>query len=124
MAYLKKCFETSPYGSTKHSNYFEIYEDLLLKFRNTKCTLIEVGVLNGGSLFVWRKFLGAKARIIGIDLNPEAKKWEKDGFEIYIGDQSSMNFWNKIFHDIKEFDIFIDDGGHTNIQQKKRLMRY
>ena len=97
MASLKNCFEISPYGTTKHSHYFEIYEKYLSKYRNKKCTLIEVGVLNGGSLFMWRKFLGAKARIIGIDLNPDAQKWERNGFEIYIEDQSSIQFWKKIF---------------------------
>ena len=39
------------------------------------------------------KFFGPKARIIGIDLNPNAKKWTKYGFEIFIGDQSDINFW-------------------------------
>ena len=118
---LKACFNNSPYGSTKHTNYFDIYEKLLSKYRNKRCTLIEVGVLNGGSLHMWRKYLGDKAKIIGIDLNPEAKKWVKDGFEIYIGDQSSDDFWTSTLAKIKNFDIFIDDGGHTNYQQKQTL---
>ena len=46
---------------------------------------------------MWKNFFGKKARIIGIDLNPEAKKFEKDGFEIIIGDQSSEVFWKKFF---------------------------
>ena len=36
---------------------------------------------------MWRDYFGKDARIIGIDLNPEAKKWEKHGFEIFIGNQ-------------------------------------
>ena len=48
-------------------------------------TFVEIGILDGGSLFMWRDFFGNKARIIGVDLNPEAKKWEKEGFEIFIG---------------------------------------
>ncbi|NBP54584.1 MAG: class I SAM-dependent methyltransferase, partial [Actinobacteria bacterium] len=31
---------------------------------------------------MWREFLGPNARIIGIDLNPLAKRWESEGFEI------------------------------------------
>jgi hypothetical protein len=76
-----------------------------------------VGIFNGGSLFMWRKFFGPEARIIGIDLNPDAREWEKYGFEIYIGDQSSDAFWTELFRKIGKVDVLIDDGGHTNRQQ-------
>ncbi len=46
--------------------------------------------------FMWRNFFGSKARIIGIDMNPNAKKWEKHGFEIFIGSQSDKNFWRNL----------------------------
>ena len=36
--------------------------------------------------------LGKDARIIGIDLDPNAKIG-KYGFEIFIGDQASTDFW-------------------------------
>jgi hypothetical protein len=78
---------------------------------------VEVGVLNGGSLFMWRNFFGPKARIIGIDLNPEAKKWEQEGFEIYIGSQSDPSFWKKFLSEVGPIDVFLDDGGHTYLQQ-------
>ena len=39
-------------------------------------------------LYSCGEIFGPKARIIGIDLNPSAKKWTKYGFEIFIGDQS------------------------------------
>lgn len=80
-------------------------------------TIVEVGIFNGGSLFMWSKFFGPKARIIGIDLNPDAREWEKHGFEIYIGDQSSEAFWTELFQKIGKIDVLIDDGGHTNRQQ-------
>ena len=60
-----------------------------------KITFVEIGIGNGGSLFMWKKFFGKKARIIGIELNPDAKKLEKFGFEIFIGDQSDP-FFGKI----------------------------
>jgi hypothetical protein len=66
---------------------------------------------------MWRKWLGKKARIIGIDLNPESKKWEKYGFEIYIGDQGDPEFWRKTLNKIKKFDVLLDDGGHQSFQQ-------
>jgi hypothetical protein len=66
---------------------------------------------------MWRKWLGDKARIIGVDLNPEAKKWEADGFEIYIGDQGSAEFWQELFRVVGPFDALLDDGGHQSHQQ-------
>lgn len=66
---------------------------------------------------MWRDYFGASARIIGIDLNPISKKWEKDGFEIYIGNQSDPLFWREIFEKIGDVDIVLDDGGHTYEQQ-------
>ena len=66
---------------------------------------------------MWRDFFGKKARIIGIEFNPEAKKWEKEGFEIHIGSQSDKLFWDSFFKKIGMADIILDDGGHTNEQQ-------
>lgn len=66
---------------------------------------------------MWRDFFGDGARIIGIDLNPDAKRWEEYGFEIFIGDQSRPEFWREFVKYVDSFDILLDDGGHTNLQQ-------
>ena len=71
---------------------------------------------------MWKKFLGSKAKIIGVDLNPDAKKFEKFGFKIFIGDQADPNFWKKFYNKNGKIDILIDDGGHTNLQQITALM--
>ena len=110
-------YRKSTYLSVKHSSYFQVYEELLARFRNTPVTFVEVGVFNGGSLFMWRDYLGPAARIIGIDLNPLAKKWEADGFEIHIGDQGDPQFWAGLFARVGDVDVVLDDGGHTNEQQ-------
>ena len=117
-----KSFKSSPRYSIKWSNYFEIYENTLKKYINKKVTLVEIGVGNGGSLFMWKKFLGKNAKIIGVELNPEAKKLEKYGFKIFIGDQSDPTFWKNFYNKVKKIDILIDDGGHTNLQQITSFM--
>jgi hypothetical protein len=114
---IKDSFIKSKYLSNKHLNYFDVYDDLLNDFIDHDIVFVEVGVLNGGSLFMWRDYFGPKARIIGIDLNPAAKKFEKDGFEIFIGDQEKPDFWKIFFNEIGKIDILLDDGGHTNNQQ-------
>jgi 23S rRNA U2552 (ribose-2'-O)-methylase RlmE/FtsJ len=117
MTQLLEMFHKSPFLSLKHINYFKIYENILTKYKKKKIIFVEIGVLNGGSLFMWRKFLGKKSRIIGIDINPKAKIFEKHGFEIFIGDQSDEGFWKYFFKKIGKVDIILDDGGHTNKQQ-------
>jgi len=112
-----KAYMDSPYMSMKHDSYFHVYDYLFRKYKNKNITFVEVGILQGGSLFMWRKFFGPKARIIGIDLNEKAKKWSEYGFEIYIGSQSDEAFWQEIRHEIGPIDILLDDGGHTYDQQ-------
>ena len=122
MKKITKAFKSSPRYTIKWDNYFKIYENLFKKFVNKKITFVEIGVGSGGSLFMWRKFFGTRARIIGIELNPDAKKLEKFGFEIYIGDQADPLFWKKFYQKVGKIDILLDDGGHKNIQQITSFM--
>jgi|TARA_B110000027_G_scaffold133964_1_gene164157 hypothetical protein len=121
---IKNKFDESPYGSDKHSSYFYAYEKLFSKYVNKKITFVEVGILNGGSLFMWREYFGKEARIIGIDNNPEAKIWEDHGFEIFIGDQANSVFWENFIKKIGKVDILLDDGGHTDLQQATTLFEF
>lgn len=114
---LFKAFEESEFRSTKHTNYFYIYDDLLKKYLGKKITFVEVGIASGGSLFMWKKYFQNNARIIGVDFNPGAKRWESYGFEIHIGNQSDSNFWKDFYKKVGKIDIIVDDGGHTNEQQ-------
>lgn len=112
-----KSYIKSPYKSLKHSTYFHSYDHFFNKYRNKAITFVEVGVANGGSLYMWRDYFGPNARIIGIDLNPNVKKFEKDGFEIFIGNQLDEDFWNYFKSKVGGIDILLDDGGHNYDQQ-------
>lgn len=107
----------SPYRSIKHSSYFAAYDELFGSYFGKPITFVEIGVLDGGSLFMWRELFGPDARIIGVELNPGAKKWEKDGFEIYCGSQSDREFWKHFITEVGPIDVALDDGGHTFEQQ-------
>jgi len=99
-------FTKSPYFSIKHTNYFEVYDKLMNKFVGEPITFVEIGILDGGSLFMWQDFFGKNARIIGVDLNPEATKWREHGFEIFIGDQSDSNFGQNFSQRLEIFMCF------------------
>lgn len=110
-------YKEGKYLTIKHDSYFQVYEELFERYVGKDITFVEIGVLNGGSLFMWRDYFGPKAKIIGIDLNPAAKKWEKEGFQIFIGSQSLPLFWDQFFAEVGKVDVVLDDGGHTNYQQ-------
>ena len=114
---LFNIYKNSQNVSLKCNTYFQAYEELLDKYVGKEITFVEIGVLHGGSLFMWREYFGKKAKIIGIDLNPNAKKLEKNGFDIYIGSQSDKNFWKSFFNKVGNIDVLLDDGGHENHQQ-------
>lgn len=112
-----RCFFKSPFRSSKYSTYFDVYDHLFKPYKNKKIIFLEIGISSGGSLFMWRNFFGKNARIIGIDLNPDAKIFEKYGFEIYIGSQKDKKFLKEVQKKIGKIDILLDDGGHTYEQQ-------
>ena len=114
---IKNLFLESKDFSIKLEKYFDVYEDHFSKFRGKNITFVEIGVFNGGSLRIWKNYFGSNSRIIGIDINPECKKFANDGIEIYIGNQSDPLFWENFFKEVGNVDIILDDGGHTNLDQ-------
>lgn len=65
-ASLREIYDSVPYLSIKYDSYFPAYEALLQKYVDREVTIVEVGIFNGGSLFMWRKFFGPKAKLSGL----------------------------------------------------------
>jgi hypothetical protein len=101
----------------KWLHYFNIYEENFSKFKKKKITILEIGIAKGGSLRMWKNYFSSDSTIIGIDINPDCKKFEKDNIKTYIGNQTDVNFLSSVIKDIDKPDIIIDDGGHTSNQQ-------
>lgn len=104
-------------GIHKWIDYFEVYHRAFARFRDQAITFLEIGVQNGGSMHMWRHYFGPTARIIGIDIDPKCKALEKDGFEIWIGNQADPIFWEEFCKANPLLDIVLDDGGHSMEQQ-------
>ncbi len=86
------------------------------RFQGATVTMLEIGVLAGGSLEIWQEFLGPAATIVGADIGPLAKKNAPD-FTVHIGDQADPEFLREMVAASGPFDIVVDDGGHTFEQQ-------
>lgn len=102
---------------TKWCHYFEVYHRHFQKYQNKPVTILEIGVWGGGSLQMWKKYFGDECRIVGIDIMDECKNYEEDRIKIYIGSQEDRDFLQKVKKEERQFDIIIDDGGHTMNQQ-------
>ena len=61
---IYKSFLKSKYYSIKYKKYFDIYDELFKKFINKKITIVEIGILNGGSLFMWKNYFGKKGNAL------------------------------------------------------------
>jgi len=106
----------------KWEHYFEIYNRHFSPYRNKEIVILEIGVFQGGSLQMWKNYFGPKAKIYGIDIDPECKKYEEENIEIFIGSQSDPNFLAELKRKIPKIDILIDDGGHTMNQIKTSFL--
>ena len=102
---------------TKWHHYFDVYERHFSKYRGKEIVLLEIGTFNGGSLQMWKSYFGDKAKIYGMDINPNCKQAEEENITILIGSQSDRKFLRNAIKDIPPIDILIDDGGHTMLQQ-------
>lgn len=101
----------------KWMHYFEIYERHFSQFRNKPVSLLEFGVLHGGSLQMWKHYFGKQAKIYGADINPRCAELAEDQISILLADQESRDSLRSICNTLPPFDIIIDDGGHTMLQQ-------
>ena len=90
----------------KWEHYFPIYERHLAKFRGKKIRVLELGVDHGGSLQLWKRYFGAQAEIIGVDIDPAAG-FQEPQIKVYLYDQTNPDIATH-----GPFDIVIDDGSH------------
>ena len=98
----------------KWEHYLDIYDKHFKKFQGKNPKILEIGVYKGGSIDMWKWYFG-ECTIYAIDIDPACKAFEEPGVSITIGDQGSSEFWDSFSE--SDFDIIIDDGGHTMHQQ-------
>ena len=110
-------YDTPHLISQKWKHYFAVYERFFERFRGTPVRLLEIGVSQGGSLDVWRSYFGAEALIVGVDIDPICSRFDGQSGLVRIGSQEDPAFLQSLVDEFKEFDIVIDDGGHTMTQQ-------
>ena len=99
------------YGSDKltHHGYERFYDYFLAKFKHKKINFLEVGVENGASIKMWKRYF-SRAVIYGMDIGHE---YSHSRGKVYKGDQSKLEDLKMVAKQIKNSDFIIDDGSHV-----------
>ena len=100
--------------SSRWHNYLSKYEFFLEKYRTKQINVLELGVLDGNSLRLWKDYF-TYSQIYGVDIDPKCSKHEDDRIKILVGDLDDYEFVHSL-SDIKP-SIIIEDASHTWNQQ-------
>ena len=104
------------YHSFHGQSFMHVYEKYMAPMKSTTRNIVEIGILKGASLKVWKDYF-PNATVHGIDIDPTTKVHEdlENGIHVHIGDQSSPDFLQKVISEIDgPIDIVLDDGSHVN----------
>lgn len=96
----------------KWHHYIPIYDRYLARFRGTPVRMLEIGVSQGGSLVMWRRFLGPDAIIYGIDVDPDCARFDGQAGQVRIGSQADPDFLCRVVDEMGGVDVVLDDGSH------------
>lgn len=112
------------YGTDKslHSHngitYLDIYNRHFEHSRFVVKNFVEIGILNGASLRMWKEYF-PNATIHGIDIDPSKKVYEEDRIKVHIGSQADESFLKSLSSFFDKIDILVDDGSHITEHQIK-----
>ncbi len=107
--------ETS--GGHKWTQYFAVYRDVFGPLTSRPMRILEIGVLNGAGLRLWRRYFShADTVVVGIDILPGCARFESpnEGIRVRIGSQADPKFLQKLIEEFGPFDLIIDDGSHRS----------
>jgi hypothetical protein len=96
----------------KWHHYLPLYDRYFGPWRGRPVRFLEIGVSKGGSLTMWRKWLGADAVIFGIDLNPKCARYNGIDGQVRIGSQDDPAFLAEVVEEMGGIDVVLDDGSH------------
>jgi hypothetical protein len=97
-------------------NFCEIYDNVLQNYRDDEIRFLEIGIQNGYSIRMWKEYF-SKSEIVGGDIDDKSFL-DDDRIKTYIVNQENPN---ELLSIPGLFDIIIDDGGHTMLQQQITL---
>lgn len=98
----------------KWHHYLPIYDRYFAPYTKKAPKFLEIGVSQGGSLSLWRKYFGPKATIFGIDIDPSCAQYDGLDGQVRIGSQDDPAFLADVVAEMGGLDIVLDDGSHAS----------
>ena len=111
-------FSTDGRVVNKWVHYLPIYERYFASYREKPAKILEIGVNQGGSLDLWRRYFGPDATIFGIDINPRCAERVTAPNQVRIGSQADPDFLRRVVGEMGNPDIVLDDGSHRAQHQR------
>ena len=102
----------------KWLHYFAIYDQVLASYVGSSVKMLEIGVSKGGSLGLWRKFLGSDAVIFGVDVDLNCSRHDGEFASVRIGSQDDARFLRTVVAEMGGIDVVLDDGSHIARHQR------
>lgn len=102
----------------KWVHFLDLYDRHFAPYRHSKLTFLEIGVQNGGSAELWRKYFGPEAVIFGIDVDPACANNVTPPNQVRIGSQADPAFLKSLLAEMGPPDIVLDDGSHVSEHQR------
>lgn len=96
----------------KWHQYLPVYDRYFSAWRNKPVRFLEIGVSQGGSLQMWRKYFGPEARIFGIDILEACARLDGEAGGVRIGSQTDPAFLRSVVEEMGGIDLVLDDGSH------------
>jgi hypothetical protein len=96
----------------KWTHYLEHYDRHFRRFKGSAVRMLEIGVFEGGSLELWRRYFGAQSTIFGIDINPACAAKVDAPNQVRIGSQDDPDFLRTVVEEMGGVDLILDDGSH------------
>ncbi|MCA1619201.1 MAG: class I SAM-dependent methyltransferase [Acidobacteria bacterium] len=116
MASTKGALDASKYDTDKaaHTHYLRNYEEYFRPLLERDVRLLELGVLKGGSLLLWRDYF-ERGLIVGLDLNPLEIDDPTGRIRFYQGGQQDTALLDRLARECapEGFDVIIDDCSHV-----------
>lgn len=99
-----------------YHGFTHVYDNIFSPIRNENLKLLEVGIASGASVKMWEEYF-PNAKIYAADIF-DYKYLDNEKTKTFIMNQEVEEDLMKVDND---FDIIIDDGGHTMKQQQNSL---
>lgn len=105
-----------------YHDYTRVYSHYFKDLREQPIRFLEIGIYKGSSVKLWEAYF-SKAELHFIDITSQYIEYFSPRSSYHFIDQEDIGALQRFAHAVGgQFDVIIDDGGHTMLQQINSLI--